>query len=125
MFLVNKTTGEVLAEKVKLADNFGGRLKGLMFTKVFPAYGAVIIKPCRGIHTFFMCYPLDILLLDERNKVIYKQESLPPGRFTPFLSRSRIAVELPAGSLKGKEVSLGDEVKVGKGKRRRGKKETR
>ena len=115
MFLLNKTTGEVLAKKVKLADDFKGRLKGLMFTRVFPACGALIIEPCRGIHTFFMCYPLDILLLDERNKVIYKQESLPPGRFTPFSCRSKIAVELPAGSLKGKEVSLGDEIKRLKG----------
>ena len=103
-----------MAEKVKLADDFEGRLKGLMFTKVFPACGAVIIKPCRGIHTFFMRYPLDILLLDEENKVVYKQESLPPGRFTPLLSRSKIAVELPAGSFSRKEVSLGDELEIEK-----------
>ncbi len=112
VFLVNKTTGEVLTKKVKIVDDFKGRLKGLMFTETFPAYGAVIIKPCRGIHTFFMRYPLDILLLDEENLVIYKQESLPPGRVTPLLSHSKIAVELPAGSLKEKEVSLGDELET-------------
>lgn len=112
MILYNWTTREVLARDVNVAYCFAKRFKGLMFTKKFPDCGGLIIKPCGGVHTFFMRYPLDVILLDEQNRIIYKKINMPPNRITSYFRRSRTAVELPGGSLLGRDVSHGDELKL-------------
>jgi len=110
--LYNRTTRQVLARELKVAHHFLERLKGLMFTKKFPECGGLIIEPCGGVHTFFMRYPLDIILIDAQNVVLYKKIAILPNRLTPYFKCSRIAVELPAGTLLQQSVSLGDELQI-------------
>lgn len=110
MLLWNRTTGEIVGENIKAAAGFRDRLRGLMFSRNFPEHGGLVIRPCRGVHTFFMRYPLDILLLNAQGRIIYKKESLPPNRVTPFLRQAETAVELPGGSMSGKKIYRGDEL---------------
>lgn len=112
--LVNLTTGEVLAGGLKYASSFKERLRGLMFTREFPrGLGGLIIDPCRGVHTFFMGYPIDVLFLDGEGQVVYLQQSLRPYRVSPYLRDARLAVELPAGTLQGKETRRGHHLGLG------------
>lgn len=110
MRLVNKRTGQVIKENLKLIDSFSGRLMGLMFTRSFPQGEGVVIKPCQGVHTFFMRYPIDVILLDGDDRVVYAKLSLKPYRVTPFLLKARTAVEMPAGTLQDGSVSYGDKL---------------
>jgi len=106
----NKSSGETIAQEAIAADTFWLRFKGLMFTENFPSCDGIIIEPCSGVHTFFMRYSIDVLLLNKVGVVIYKKETLKPNRFTPFTASAYRAVELPSKTLKDKKVDLGDEI---------------
>lgn len=108
MNMRNTRTGQTIQDNLRVVATFSGRFKGLMFTRTFPKYGGIIIKPCQGVHTFFMRYPIDVLLLDGENRVIYQKIMLRPNRMTPFIRGAKIAVEMPGGTLQERPVSLGD-----------------
>ncbi len=108
--LYNQRTQKVLAGELKVAHHFLKRLKGLMFTKKFPECGGLIIEPCSGVHTFFMRYSLDVILLDKESHVLYKAIGMPPNKMTPYFRQSHFAVELPGGTLLQQDISPGDEL---------------
>lgn len=60
---------------IKNADTFWLKFKGLMFTKNFD-YGLKI--KCNGIHTLFMLKPIDVVLTDKNNKVLYIYYNVKP-----------------------------------------------
>lgn len=64
--------------KIIIANTFKKRLIGLMGKKVI-TYGMLFPK-CNSIHTFGMKCNLDIIGLDENNKIIYIYENLPKNK---------------------------------------------
>ena len=61
--------------KIKYADNFLKKLKGLMFVKNFD----YILKfKCNGIHTFFMKTNIDVILTNKNNKILYIYRNVKP-----------------------------------------------
>lgn len=97
MFLVNKSTGVVLAERVQSAHSFGRRLLGLMGKKQLSAGSVLVLSPCRQIHTCFMRFPIDILFVDGRGVVLKALPRLAPWRMSPHVPGTRRVFELPAG----------------------------
>lgn len=58
-----------------------------------------------GIHTFFMCYPIDVLVLNNEYKVITWKEHMKPNRiflWNPLFSN---IVELPSGMIQQKKIA--------------------
>lgn len=75
MKIVNKKQ----SKKIKLADNYLKRLKGLMFKKDID-YGLLIkTKMGSSIHSYFMCFPIDVYFI--KNNIIYEKTSLEPWKF--------------------------------------------
>ncbi len=109
LILINRYTKKLIARNLKIADNFGSRLKGLMFTRHFPG-GGLIIKPCQGVHTYFMKYPIDVLILNKENIVIHKEISLAPNKRSPFFLDAKTVIELPSGTLLNTQITLGDKL---------------
>jgi uncharacterized membrane protein (UPF0127 family) len=64
MQLINITNGAVLADVVQLADNFMTRLKGLLGRTGLKSDEALIIQPCKSVHTCFMRFPIDVIFLN-------------------------------------------------------------
>lgn len=110
--LYNLTREKVLAERTNLASSFFKRLRGLMFSRSFPAFGALIISPCNAVHTMFMRYPIDVVFLNENMQVIHSCRELSPRRFSPFVKGSRQVVELPAGIIAQTGTEVGDFLKI-------------
>jgi uncharacterized membrane protein (UPF0127 family) len=65
----NITKNNNIASEGFLADNFYMRLKGLIGKKTLGANGAICIKPCKSIHTFFMGFDIDAIFIDEKGGV--------------------------------------------------------
>ncbi|HET7626845.1 MAG TPA: DUF192 domain-containing protein [Bacillales bacterium] len=110
MKLLNVDNGETIAENVNQARKFVERLKGLMFTKQFPPGEALLIKPCRSIHTFFMNYSIDVLYLDSNNRVGAVAEHLRPGKLAKGSKETLAVVELPPGTISATETKVGQTV---------------
>ncbi|MEW6446528.1 MAG: DUF192 domain-containing protein [Bacillota bacterium] len=109
--LVNSTKGKILAKRVAVARSFGRRLKGLLFRKELPPGEALIIEPCKSVHTFFMLFPIDLIFYDDKGRVISVFPALPPFRLTPVIRPARGVVELPAGTITETGTETGDTIR--------------
>ncbi|MBF8983816.1 DUF192 domain-containing protein [Lutibacter sp. B2] len=108
MKLLNLDTGELLANNILVAKTFYTRLKGLMFTKNLPSDCALHIQPCRGIHTFFMHYSIDVLHLDSNHKIVAIEENLQPGKIGNTYPCTVEVVELCAGKVQETKTKIGN-----------------
>ena len=67
------------AENVVIADNFLSRARGLMFS--FPKKVMILSFPKPGkyaIHMWFVFYPITILWLDEKKRIVQMNENVKP-----------------------------------------------
>src|SRR3970282_2715390 len=104
----NTRNGKVLSDNVKVADSVFGRMKGLIGKEGLDEGSSLWIKPCRGIHTVGMKFPIDVLFLDSENVIVDIVENIQPNRFSKIVLRSRTVLELPAGTVGGSGVDVGD-----------------
>ncbi len=111
MRLINKTRQVVISEKVTVANTFFSRLVGLLATPHLDKNQALLLKPAQSIHTFFMCYPIDIMFVDKYNRVIAIYACLKPWHLTRF-HFAAYAVEFSCGRIKSSNTSLGDIIEI-------------
>lgn len=97
-----------MAEKLKVADTFGKRLRGLMGRPRLPKGEGLLIIPCNAIHTFFMRFPIDVLFLDANRCVVHLIPALKPYRLRLPVRAARCVVELPAGAIARSRTEVGD-----------------
>lgn len=107
------TKNTIIARQPVMAGSFSGRLLGLMFRESFPAgCDALLLYPCRAIHTFFMRFPIDLVQVDDRWQVIGTCELLQPGRISAYAGAAAYCVELPAGTVENSSISAGDRLQL-------------
>lgn len=94
----------ILADKVKLADSFMTRFKGLMGIKKLDKGQGLLLRNCSSIHCFFMKIKIDVIYLSENMTVLYV-ETLKPWRNGKFVKQTAHVLELPEHSAL---VSVGD-----------------
>ncbi len=86
-----------MAGKIIYADGFFPRLAGLLGKKKLPPGEGIWLKPCRQVHTMFMSFPIDVIFLDEKGRVIGLVENMKPWKISRYFSESVGALELAAG----------------------------
>ena len=99
MQLVNLTNGTVLAHRIEVANSFKKRLRGLIGRSALKQGEAMVLLPCKSVHTCFMKFPIDVVFVNKEDVVIRVIESLKPFMFSPIIPHSHIVFELPAGRL--------------------------
>jgi len=88
------------------ADGPWRSFKGLMLMKrLAPGHG-LLFRPARGIHTHFMRFPIDLIFIDEQNRVAKVRERMTPWRFDFTTAVS--VIELAAGAARNADVRPGD-----------------
>lgn len=97
--VVLKKTGEDIASNVRLAKTELSRIVGLMFSKEMVGFDGLLIDRCNSIHTCFMRYSIDVLFLDNDNRIVKIFRNLVPWRITLPRFKARKALELKGGSL--------------------------
>jgi uncharacterized protein len=111
MLLLNERTGDLVASEVELASTRETRRKGLLGRAGLPAEAALVLTPCCSIHTAFMKFPIDVAFVDRDGRVIRFVRDLKPWNIALSL-RARAAIEFAAGSLRARDVRLGDRLYV-------------
>jgi uncharacterized membrane protein (UPF0127 family) len=76
----NLERAEVLGHEVPVADNHRSRMLGLALLRRERAGRGLLIPRCRSVHTFGMRFRIDVLFLDEGNRVIELRRAVPPCR---------------------------------------------
>ncbi|MBT3819778.1 MAG: hypothetical protein HOG04_00135 [Nitrospinaceae bacterium] len=100
-----------LAERVRVADTFTTRLRGLLGSSHGEDEGLLIV-PCASVHTFGMSYPIDIVYLDKDSRALALYHNLKPWRATRRVLGAYGVLELTAGALKKHDLRVGQIVEV-------------
>jgi len=110
MIARNLDTGNVVASAVAVADTRATRAVGLLNRSTFEPGEGLWIVPSRGVHTWWMRFPIDIVALDERGVVIDHVSNLRPWRIRLPRRGTAGVLELPVGSLNRSGTSLGHRI---------------
>lgn len=94
---------------VKKAGNLKEKMQGLIGKKR-PL--AILIKTHFGIHTFGLRFPIDILILDNKNKTVAMKKNLKPNRIFLWNPRYEKVLELPAGTIRIKAIKINDTIDI-------------
>jgi uncharacterized membrane protein (UPF0127 family) len=105
MKIKNKIKLTVVADQAVYATTFTQGMFGLIFYKK-PI--AMIFQTHLGIHTFFMHYPIDVIILNKQNRVVDIRKGLKPNRIFIWDPRYSKILELPAGSIENSKTKTGD-----------------
>jgi hypothetical protein len=105
--LVNQRTDEALADRVEVAVTRRDRRKGLLGRSGLEPSSALIIAPCFSIHTMFMRFDIDAVFVDDDGRAVKVVHDMSPWRVAAYPTAHAV-VELPAGSLRQRQVNIGD-----------------
>lgn len=105
---VNLRTGQTLAERVSIAQDFRSRSKGLLGKQGLDKDEGLLIKPCNSIHTFFMKFPIDAIFLDKRGRIVKICTGIKPWRLCAALLAGYMVLETSADSKASKLSVIGD-----------------
>lgn len=86
---------ELLGLEVPIARGLAARALGLALLDRERAGAGLLIPRCRCVHTFGMCFALDLLFLDGRGSVVALRRAVPPGRVR-CCRRAKSVLELPS-----------------------------
>lgn len=70
------------------------------------------IRPCNGIHTFWMRFPIDVLFVNRELTVIKVIHSLRPFRVSVPVPKAESVIELPAGTAKAFSIEPGMRLRI-------------
>jgi len=111
--VANQTKGQVLADRADIADTSAKRRTGLLkHTGLAPGEG-LWIAPCEGVHTFGMKFPIDVLFLNKKKKILKARPDMVKGRIA-FSLLAHSVLELPAGTLAQTGTVAGDQLEFEK-----------
>ncbi|QGG96034.1 DUF192 domain-containing protein [Actinomarinicola tropica] len=99
---------EVLAS-LEVAEGRAARVRGLLGRDGID--GAILLRPCRSVHTFRMRFAIDVALLDA-DLVVLRTQRLAPNRMTAPCRGARAVVEAEAGAFGSWGLRPGDQLEV-------------
>jgi uncharacterized membrane protein (UPF0127 family) len=108
----NNTRETIVGERIGIADTSLDRMVGLLGKHGIADGGGLWIKPSSGVHTVGMKFPIDVIGLDGKGKVVKLWSNLVPYRLTSISWKMQSAIELPAGQIEKSNVQLGDILQV-------------
>ena len=113
-YAFNRTRQAYLATQLSIAATHWTRLRGLMCTEAgsFNAGRGLWIIPSRGVHTFAMRFPIDVVYLDEEKTVVHLERDLKPWRVAAVRMQAASVIELPRNILHTTGTSIGDEIEI-------------
>ena len=90
-------SGGTIATRVEMATTPIARMRGLLGRRRLEEGTAVLLSPCRQVHTVGMRFAVDAVFCDAELNVL-AAETLPPGKVSKTHRAARCCVELPAGT---------------------------
>jgi uncharacterized protein len=113
-YAFNRTRHAYLATRLAIAGTHWSRFRGLMCAEAssFQSGDGLWIVPCRGVHTFAMNFPIDVVYLDGDRVVVHLEENLKPWRLARIKLQAASVIELPGQTLRRSGTAIGDEIEI-------------
>lgn len=107
MLIENQTRNTIIASSAISVKDFIGKSIGLIS---YPIPKPFVFKTQLGIHTFLMRYTIDVMLLDDTNRIIDIAPRLKPNRLLLWDFHTRTVIELPEGSISKSKSQIDDQL---------------
>ena len=112
LYVFNETRQCFLSLSVGLADTHFSRLRGLLGRMKLRRDDGIWVMPSQGIHTIGMRFPIDVVYLDARNRVIHLIEHFRPFRIAPIRVHAKSVLELPTRTIHASGTQIGDSLLI-------------
>lgn len=106
-----KSDGAVVSSKTQKAISFTERLLGLIPRKNFSSDEGLWFPNCNSAHSFFMSFPIDLILLDKKLSVV-ATKSLKPWRMTKLYWKADSMLEVSSGTIERLSIICGDQLEM-------------
>jgi len=110
--IINERNGSVVSQQTRYANTWMKRLVGLLSEKTMKSGDGLWILPCRSIHTIGMRFPIDVVFLDQNNRVKKLGKAIRPFRFCSAMKGTKSVLELPVGAITEAGLQPGDTLLV-------------
>jgi hypothetical protein len=110
----NSSKKKVLAKECKECKSISSKAIGLMFSFPIKNKGLIFFfeKEKRiDLHMFFVFYPIDLIFLDRKKKIIELKEKFMPFTFYISKKKAKYLLELPVKTIKKSNSKIGDKIK--------------
>ena len=101
-----------IGSAIGLADTFSSRLFGLLGKTGLEPGSGILIRPSSGVHTIGMKFPIDVVGLDRRLRVLKVWRRLPSWRITSVSFRIHSMLELAPGQIDDCRIEPGDQLAI-------------
>jgi uncharacterized membrane protein (UPF0127 family) len=108
----NQTRECFLGLRVTAADTSFTRLKGMIGRLHLRSDEGIWVVPSSGIHTLGVLFRLDLIYLDESQKVIKLIEYFPTFRIAPIRIRAASVLELPQHTIYSSQTQMDDRLLI-------------
>jgi uncharacterized membrane protein (UPF0127 family) len=109
--IINTTRGSVVCHRAWIADRPLTRMRGLLGRNGLASGEGLLLSPASSIHTAFMRFAIDAVLLDSDLRVIKLAAGLGQWR-TAGARRTRAVLELADAEIERLGLQVGDELEV-------------
>jgi uncharacterized membrane protein (UPF0127 family) len=110
--IYNQTRESFLSLEVTAADTTFTRLKGLIGRLRLRPNEGLWVVPSSGVHTIGVLFPLDLIYLDDKSRVVHLIEHFPAFSIAPLRTHATSVLELPTHTIYSSQTQVGDELVV-------------
>jgi uncharacterized membrane protein (UPF0127 family) len=108
----NLTEQSFLGTNVMRADTAFSRLRGLLGKLKLKSGDGLWMVPSMGVHTIGLMFPIDLIYLDDENRVVHCEEHLMPFRISPIRMKSASVLELPLHTIYASQTRVGNQILI-------------
>ncbi len=109
----NRTRDVLVADRALAAGTSKERRTGLLAHGELDESGGLWIVPCEAVHTIGMKFPIDVLFLDKKRKVLKIRKDMKQWRMAACF-RAHSVLELAAGRADATGTTVGDQLELEK-----------
>lgn len=110
---INERDQTVVANRIKVANSFWQRFRGLMLSAEPEEGEGLLLAPCNSIHMMFMLYSIDAVFLDASNKIKVLYQKLTPWvGFSRWHTDVSSVLELKSGTIHKTGIRVDDTLRM-------------
>lgn len=108
--VVNSRNNRVFLSDLREATGIWQKFAGLMFRPSLDDAAGMIFRPGRGVHTHFMRFAIDLVYLDEMDRVQAMRTAMRPWRID--MRNAAAVIEANAGAAGKADLQIGDQLRI-------------